>query len=83
MLMTWEILSFEALLSRSSQFTIKVNFIYSIKDKASPEEASIVHTWCDKEAHKVLSSYAKADVNDVPSIISIGRRAGWPAFFTV
>jgi len=75
--------SFEALLSRSPQFSAKISLIYSIKDKASPEEASIVHAWCDKEAHKVLSSYAQADVNDIPTIISIGRLAGWPAFFTM
>jgi len=75
--------SFEALLSRSTQFSAKINLIYSIKDKASPEEASIVHNWCDREVHKVLSSYAQADVTDIPTMISIGRLAGWPAFFTV
>jgi len=57
--------------------------IYGIKDKASPEEAPIIHNWCDREAHKILSSYAQADVDDIPTIISIGRLAGWSTFFTM
>jgi hypothetical protein len=65
------------------QFSAKINTIYSIKSKAAPEERVIVHAWCKKESDKVLSSYVRPETQDIPTILSVIRLAGWSAFSKV
>src|SRR5437879_6120913 len=75
--------SFEEILARSTKLPERMNFIYSLPSSATGDEIPVVRAWCKKESDKVLSGYKAADVNDVPTILSIIRVAGLQAFTRV
>ena len=75
--------SFEEILARSTKLPERMNFIYSLPRNATGDETPAVRVWCRKESDKVLSAYKAADVNDVPTILSIIRMAGLQAFTRV
>lgn len=75
--------SFEEILARSTKLPERMNFIYSLPSSAEGDEMPVVRAWCRKESDKVLSAYKAADVNDVPTILSIIRVAGIQAFTRV
>ena len=75
--------SFEEILARSTKLPERMKFIYSLPSHAEGDDIPVVRAWCRKESDKVLSAYKAADVNDVPTILSIIRVAGTQAFTRV
>ncbi|KIM42098.1 hypothetical protein M413DRAFT_126557 [Hebeloma cylindrosporum] len=74
---------FEEILARSTKLPERMNLIYSLPSNATGDEIPVVRAWCRKESDKVLSAYKAADINDIPTILSIIRVAGLEAFIRV
>ena len=55
---------------------IRLDFIQALPAYAPVHETETVLKWCQKETDRAMTTYHLADVEDIPTLVSISRTRG-------
>jgi len=61
---------------QTTRLSTRLDFIQALPAYAPVHETEAVLNWCQKETDRVMTTYYLADVEDIPSLVSICRTRG-------
>ena len=61
---------------QTMRLSTRLGFIQALPAHAPVHETEAVLKWCQKEVDRAMTTYHLADVEDIPTLVSIGRTRG-------